>query len=217
MRAILLTGFEPFGGETINPSWEAARALDGVRIAGHRVAARQLPCAFGRAGRVLRAAIAELVPRAVICVGQAGGRAGLTPERVALNVLDARIPDNAGAQPIDLPIARSGPAAYFTTLPNKAIVAALRQHGLPADLSNTAGTFVCNDVAYQLMRHLARRGMAGKVRGGFIHVPFLPEQVVDKPGAFSLPLGQIIEGLRLACHTTLTARGDLQTALGKED
>lgn len=214
-RTILLTGFEPFGGETINPSWEAARALDGARIANHRVVALQLPCVFGQAGRVLQMALREHRPKAVICTGQAGGRVGLTPERIAINVDDARIPDNAGAQPIDQPIASSGPAAYFTTLPNKAIVAALLARGIPADLSNSAGTFVCNHVAYALLQLLARSQQQPRPRGGFIHVPFLPEQVVDKPGAPALPLEAIIEGLAVACEVAVKAKADVRVVLGR--
>lgn len=213
---LLLTGFEPFGGEAINPSWEAVRALQGAVIAGHPIVSVQLPCVFGRAARVLGTAVTRHRPSVVICVGQAGGRPGLTPERVAINVDDARIPDNAQAQPIDRPIARRGPAAYFTTLPNKAIVAALRAEGLPAELSNTAGTFVCNHVAYALMHGLARSPRRPRPRGGFIHVPFLPEQVADRPGVPALPLEAIVEGLALACEVALTTRRDARTALGSE-
>lgn len=213
---ILLTGFEPFGGETINPSWEATRALHDAIIAGHRVVAMELPCVFGRAAAVLGKALRRHRPVLTICTGQAGGRPGLTPERVAINVDDARIPDNAGAQPLDRPIARRGPAAYFTTLPNKAIVQAIRAQGIPADLSNTAGTFVCNHVAYALMQRLARSRQRPRPRGGFIHVPFIPEQVAERPETPSLPLDAIVEGLAIACEVAVQTQRDAAAALGRE-
>lgn len=154
---VLLTGFEPFENDPVNPSWEGVRALDGELIDGARVVARQLPCVFGRAGEALRAALDELDPVLVIGTGLAGGRMEISVERVAINVDDARIADNAGAQPIDRAIAPDGPAAYFSTLPIKRLVAALRAGGVPAAVSQTAGTFVCNHVFYALMHALAAR------------------------------------------------------------
>jgi pyroglutamyl-peptidase len=146
----------------------------------------------------------------VICVGQAGGRAAITPERVAINVDDARIPDNAGAQPVDRPVVRGGPAAYFSTLPVKAIVAALRAAGLPSEVSQTAGTFVCNHVFYGLMHALRKRK---DLRGGFIHVPFLPEQA--QKGQASLPLEDMVYGVALAVETALRRKKDLRLAGGQ--
>lgn len=207
MRAprLLLTGFEPFGGETVNPSWQVAQALDGERIEGVRVVSRCLPCVFGRAVTELQAALREQRPALVLALGQAGGRAALTPERVAINVDDARIPDNAGVQPVDRPGVPGGPAAYFSTLPIKAMVRAMRDAGLPAAVSQTAGTFVCNHLFYGLMHALRRRR---GVRGGFMHLPLLPGQVAAD-GAATLPLAQQVQGVRLALGAALVAWGDL--------
>jgi pyroglutamyl-peptidase len=201
---VLLTGFAPFGGETINPSWEVARALDGERVAGHRVAARELPCCFGEAADVLRAHLNTLQPRAVLALGQAAGRCDFSIERVAINVDDARIPDNAGGQPIDTPVAAEGPAAYFATWPIKAMVAGLRSAGLPASVSNSAGTFVCNHVFYALMHGLRDQP---SVRAGFMHLPLLPEQAARAPGQPSLPLEVMVRGVRAALDLGLKHAG----------
>lgn len=206
---VLVTGFEPFGGEAMNPSREIARKLTGQVIVGHAVVGAVLPCVFGEANAELRRLLSAHRPVLVICVGQAGGRGSITPERVAINVDDARIADNAGAQPTDRAIVRGGPAAYFSTLPVKAIVAALRADGLPAEVSQTAGTFVCNHVFYGLMHALRRkRG----VRGGFIHVPFLPEQA--KEGQSSLPLETMVSAVALAVETALRHRRDVRASGG---
>jgi pyroglutamyl-peptidase len=206
---VLITGFEPFGGERMNPSQEIARNLHGKVIAGHEVVGALLPCVFGEANAELRRLLKEHGPVLVICVGQAGGRAAITPERVAINVDDARIADNAGAQPTDQAIVRGGPAAYFSTLPVKAIVAALRAGGVPAEVSQTAGTFVCNHVFYGLMHAL--RGKRG-VRGGFMHVPFLPEQA--KTGEPSLPLKTMTSAVALAVETALRNKRDVRARGG---
>ncbi|MEX8194144.1 pyroglutamyl-peptidase I [Comamonas guangdongensis] len=211
---ILLTGFEPFDKDTVNPSWEVARALDGAVIAGGVVHAVQLPCVFGRAMEVLDEALAGLQPTLVISLGLAGGRSEITPERVAINLDDARIPDNHGLQPIDMPVVDKAPAAYFSTLPIKAMVANLRAQGIPAAVSNTAGTFVCNHVFYALMHRLARRAAPG-VRGGFIHVPALPEQAAKQPGMPSMALPTQIEGIREAIRTALTVHQDLRETAGQ--
>ncbi|HWA85062.1 MAG TPA: pyroglutamyl-peptidase I [Opitutus sp.] len=200
-RTVLVTGFEPFAGDVINPSQEIARALDGRTIAGHRVVGAALPCVFGAAIDELKRQIRVVQPVAVICVGLAGGRAAITPERVAINIDDARIPDNAGAQPVDRPVVRGGPAAYWSTLPLKAIVAALRARKIPAEVSQTAGTFVCNHVFYGLMHALRRRR---GVRGGFIHVPCRPEQARD--GEASLALEAMVEGIAIAVAMTARRR-----------
>lgn len=201
MKTVLLTGFEPFGGETVNPSWEAARQLDGETIAGARVHARLLPCVFGAALDELYRQLDALRPDVAIAVGQAGGRPDIAVERVAINVNDARFPDNAGRQPIDEPVVANGPAAYFSTLPIKAIVAGLRERGLPATVSQSAGTFVCNHVMYGLLHR-------GGPRAGFIHLPFLPEQAIRHPGAFSLKLDDCVAALRLAVELSLTRGKD---------
>ncbi|WP_423192681.1 pyroglutamyl-peptidase I [Cupriavidus sp. H18C2] len=212
-RTVLLTGFEPFEQEPINPSWEAVRALDGARFGDAVVVARQLPCVFGKAIDAMAGLVASLQPDVVI-VGQAGGRTELSIERVGINVDDARIADNAGAQPVDLAIAPDGPAAYFSTLPIKAIVRDLRAAGVPAMVSQTAGTFVCNHVFYGLMHTLAQRGLSG-VRGGFIHIPYLPEQAARHPGAPSLALDTLIAGLRVAVATTLSTETDIREQGGQ--
>ncbi len=210
---VLLTGFDPFGGETINPSWQAAAALDGTQIAGHRITARLLPVEFGASLAALRAAIAKLSPALVLCVGQAGGRAQLSIERVAINVDDARIPDNANCTPIDTPIVPGGPAAYFATLPIKAILADLHAAGIPAEISQTAGTYVCNHVFYGLMHALSKDP---HIRGGFVHIPYAPEQVAHHPGAPSLPVDTVIAALRIAVRTALTTADDRRIAAGSE-
>jgi pyroglutamyl-peptidase len=208
---VLLTGFDPFGGETINPSWEAVRLLDGEDIDGRTIRAVQLPTVFGRSLTVLRAAVKRWKPELVICVGQAGGRAQLSLERVAINVDDARIPDNAGKQPIDRAIVRGGPTAYFSTLPIKAIRAVLADAALPAEISQTAGTFVCNHVFYGLMHALAS---TPDVRGGFVHIPFLPVQAARHAGAPSLAQNEVVRALRLIVATTLAARADRRVVGG---
>lgn len=207
---LLLTGFEPFGGASTNPSGDIVRALDGARIAGHVVAGAVLPCVFGGARRELARLLRRHRPSVVVCLGVAGGRAGITPERVAINLEDARIPDNAGAQPRDRPVVRGGPAAYWSTLPVKAIVAALEREGIPAAVSHTAGTFVCNHVFYSLMHSVRRRG----VRGGFIHVP--AALALEAPHSPGLPLATQIRGIALALKVTARRRRDLRRAGGSE-
>jgi pyroglutamyl-peptidase len=212
MKNVLVTGFEPFGGDTLNPSALAVQALNGRMVAGRRVTGIVLPCVFGKSLAVLKQEILRTLPELVICTGEAGGRGEITLERVAINIEDADIPDNAGNQPVDHPVVRGGPAAYWSTLPVKAIVAALREADLPAATSQSAGTFVCNHVFYGLMRTLARKRT---VRGGFIHVPYLPEQArLAAAGSPSLPLDEIIRGLEIAIKTSLTTRHDLRAVGG---
>ena len=206
---VLVTGFDPFDGAAVNPSWQAVRALDGLLVAGHQVVARQLPTAFGAALAELQRQIDEHRPALVLATGQAGGRAAISLERVAINVDDARIPDNAGAQPVDTPVVAGGPAAYFTRLPIKAMLRALQAAGLRAEVSQTAGTFVCNHVFYGLMHALATQpGLAG-VRGGFVHVPWLPQQ-----GEPSMPLADIVRALRLAIECAIDTLADVREAAG---
>jgi pyroglutamyl-peptidase len=210
-KTVLLTGFEPFNGAAINPSWEAVRALDGWSGPGFAVVARQLPCVFGTALDVLRESIAGVKPDIVIAVGQAGGRSEISLERVAINVDDASIRDNAGNQPVDAPVAADGPAAYFTTLPVKAIVKALRLRGFPSGVSQTAGTFVCNHVFYGLMHH----AVGQPLKAGFIHVPFLPEQAADRPERPpSMALRDIVDALRIAVEVAVVTETDTQEAGG---
>ena len=211
MAGVLLTGFEPFDGETVNPSWEVVKQLDGTMIAGQPVIARQLPCVFGEALSVLYAAIEDLQPRLVIAVGQAGGRVDISVERVAINVDDARIPDNKGQQPVDTPIVDGGPAAWFSTLPIKAIVSALRDRGIPASVSQTAGTFVCNHVMYGLLHQL--QGKSGQ-KGGFIHIPYLPEQAAAHPGEASMSVATVRAALETAIAVALEQDDDVKIGGG---
>ena len=195
MNTLLLTGFEPFGGETLNPSWEVARALTGEVIGSMRVQSLQLPCVFAQAPQVLQAALAKLSPQAVLCLGQAEGRSEVTPERVAINIMQARIPDNAGAQPQEEPVVPDGPAAYFTSLPLTRIVQRLRELDIPASVSNSAGTFVCNQVFYGLQHTWGRADR----RSGFVHLPCLPEQAARmamSPPCPSLPLEVQVRAVR---------------------
>ncbi|GAA4520998.1 MULTISPECIES: pyroglutamyl-peptidase I [Brachybacterium] len=176
----LLTGFAPFGGAAVNESWEAVRlAAPQLRSSGLTVETLELPVEFGRAGELLAAAVREHRPSLAIAVGLAAGRSGITPERVAVNVRDARIPDNAGASPVDEPVVAGGPVGYFSTLPIKALVAALATAGIPGSVSQTAGTYVCNDVFYALQHLLATDPELAETRGGFIHVPAV--DVLDAP------------------------------------
>lgn len=195
---VLLTGFDAFGGSVINPSWLAVQALHGRQVMGHTVVSAQLPTVFGASQQVLGALLAKHRPALVVCVGQAGGRSAISLERVAINVDDAPIPDNAGARPIDTPVVPGAPAARFSTLPIKAMLAALLREGLPAEVSQTAGTFVCNHVFYGLMHALATRPELRHTRGGFVHVPWLPEQ-----GTPSMALDDLVRGLRVALRCAL--------------
>lgn len=206
---VLVTGFDPFGGDALNPSWLAAQALHGRRIAGHPVVAAQLPTVFGPSLTVLRVLVRQHRPALVICLGLAAGRSAISIERIAINVNDARIADNAGEQPIDEPVVHGAPAAYFSSLPIKAMRAAILAKGIPAEVSQTAGTFVCNQVFYGLM-HLLATGRGFKAtRGGFIHLPLLPEQ-----GEPSMPLEQVVEGLRIGIRTALKTTTDAKLGAG---
>lgn len=201
---VLVTGFEPFGGESINPSWEAVAQL--AEKSPHQVRTAQLPCVFDTAIPTLRQAIERTRPELVVGVGQAGGRSVLSLERTAVNVDDARIPDNAEDQPVDVPVVPGGPVGYFSRLPVKACVAELRASGIPAAVSQTAGTFVCNHVFYGLM-HLIGTEFPD-LRGGFVHVPYAPEQVTTS-GAPSMPIDLISRGLGIIVSTSLKTPVDI--------
>ncbi|HTH79479.1 MAG TPA: pyroglutamyl-peptidase I [Ramlibacter sp.] len=206
---VLVTGFEPFGGESVNPSWLAAQALDGRIVDGHTVVGARLPTVFDAAIVSLRDLLLRHRPALAICTGQAGGRGAISLERIAININDARIPDNAGAQPVDTPVAAGAPAAYFTTLPIKAMLAAMMGAGVPAEVSQTAGTFVCNHVFYGLMHELATRAELAGTRGGFVHVPWLTGQ-----GQPSMPLDTIAQGLEIAIACALATKQDVLRAAG---
>ena len=208
MGTVLLTAFEPFDHELINPSWEAVRLLDGLQLqAGVTIIARQLPCAFATAVDCLNQLLAEHDPQLVIATGLGPGRSDISIERVAINLNDARIPDNLGAQPIDTPVIVGGPAAYFSTLPVKAMVKAVREAGIAASVSHTAGTFVCNQVFYSLQHALEGSG----VRSGFIHVPGLPGQGAEP----SMALATTVEGLRVAVLAAWATPRDIAESGGQ--
>lgn len=213
LPTVLVTGFEPFDGQSSNPSWEAAQALQGKRIAGHRVVARRLPVAFGASSKALRNVLREVRPALVVCLGLAGGRESISLERVAINVDDARIADAQGRQPVDQAVVADGPAAYFTTLPIKSMLAGMRGAGFPVEVSQTAGTYVCNHVFYSLMHALRR---SSKTRAGFIHVPYSTEQAALIAGAPGLALETLVEALRLAVRIAVTTTDDLRLAAGAE-
>ncbi|SFU84092.1 pyroglutamyl-peptidase I Cysteine peptidase. MEROPS family C15 [Polaromonas sp. YR568] len=218
LPCVLLTGFDPFGdlgpaGLTLNPSWMAVKALQGKRIAGHRIVAAQLPTVFGDSALELKRLLKLHKPALVICVGQAGGRNAISLERVAINVNDARIPDNTGSQPIDTPVVADGPAAYFGTLPIKAMLQAMQAAGIRSEVSQTAGTFVCNHVFYALIHALTTQRGFKRTRGGFIHVPYVPEQVAGQ-NVPSMPLEEIVNGLRVAVATALATGHDISKGAG---
>ena len=170
-KKLLITGFDPFGGETVNPAWEAVKKLPD-RITDYTLYKLEIPTVFGLAAETVLAKATDFQPDVILCIGQAGGRAAVTPERIAVNIRDARIPDNAGNQPGGEQIAPDGPAAYFATIPVKEMAAAIENAGIAATVSNSAGAFVCNDTLYSLLHHYAHTD----VKVGFIHVPYLPEQ-----------------------------------------
>lgn len=207
----LVTGFEPFGEDPVNPALEALRLLP-PRLGSLTLMTAVLPTVFGKALDVLAKAVATADPDIVLGVGLAGGRAALSLERVAINLDDARIPDNAGGQPIDRPVVAGGPAAYFTTLPIKAAVAALRDAGLPAAVSNSAGTFVCNHLFYGIMHLAATR--APPMRGGFLHVPYLPRQAARHDAAPSMALADIARGIEIVLDVAARRSEDIPAAEG---
>jgi pyroglutamyl-peptidase len=206
---VLVTGFEPFGNDEVNPSRMAVQALHGRLVGGHRIIGECLPTVFDTSLDELRRLLQRHRPALAICTGQAGGRANLSLERVAINVNDARIPDNAGGQPVDTPVIPGAPAAYFSTLPVKAMLAALLDAGINAEVSQTAGTFVCNHVFYGLMHELATRPELVHTRGGLIHVPWVPGQ-----GQPSMRLVETVEGLKLAIECALATVTDIRREAG---
>lgn len=208
---ILITGFDPFGGEEINPAFEAVKKLPDA-VEGHPIVKLEIPTVFNKSAEILKKAIKEHEPGIVICVGQAGGRFGITPERIAINLDDAAIPDNEGNQPIDTWIFPDGPAAYFTSLPIKAMVKNIREKGIPASLSHTAGTYVCNHVMYHLLHTLSTS--IPHIKGGFIHVPYITPQILGKPNTPSLTLEQIRDGLLVSIQTAIEVDEDVNSVEG---
>lgn len=206
---VLVTGFDPFGGDAVNPSWLVAQRLHRRRVAGRTVVAALLPTEFGTSLPRLHALLAQHRPALVICLGLGANRQALSIERVAINVQDARIADNAGVQPVDEHVAPDAPVAYFSTLPIKAMRSAIESAGIAAEVSQTAGTFVCNHVFYGLMHHLATRRGFKRTRGGFIHVPPL-----DSQAAHGMALEQMVEGVRIGIRAALGAARDVRQGAG---
>ena len=210
-KIVLVTGFAPFGGEAINPSWEIVRALP-EKIAGFQIVKLRVPTEFGKSITAATKAITTLQPAIVLCLGQAGSRSRMSVERVAINVNDAVIADNAHQQPIDEAIFVGAPAAYFATLPIKSMVAAMSRKGVPAEVSNTAGTFVCNHLLYGVLHHIAVKNLAA--RAGFMHVPFVESQIVDRPNTASLSLATMIVGVEAAITTAVKHQRDVKRVGG---
>ena len=190
MKRLLITGFDPFDGAQVNPSWETVKALP-AQVGAYELYKMELPTVYGEAARTLLEEAAKLQPEVILCIGQAGGRSAVTPERIAINIRDARIADNSGYQYHGDPVVEDGPAAYFSTLPVAEMARAIADAGVPGIVSNSAGAFVCNDTLYTLLHYYADT----HVRVGFIHIPYLPEQ-----GSPSLPLCDAVTALTAAIN-----------------
>ena len=209
---VLITGFDPFGGESVNPAYEAVKLLPDT-IAGAQIIKLEIPTIFSKSGPAVEAGIQEHQPDIVINVGQAGGRSCVTIEKVAINLADARIPDNAGEQPVDEVLQEDGENAYFATIPVKAIVQNVRDHGIPCHVSYTAGTYVCNCVMYNVLYMAAKK--YPNIRAGFIHVPFAAEQAVDKANGMAfMSLEMIAKSLEYAIEATVQNETDISEAMG---
>lgn len=208
---ILITGFDPFGGESINPALEAVKKLP-TTILDSEVIKIEIPTVFEKSLQKIEENIIKHNPDVVISVGQAGGRFGVTPERVAINIDDARIKDNEGNQPIDIKIFEDGENAYFSNLPIKAMVKEMTDNGIPASVSNTAGTFVCNHVMYGILYLIDKK--YNNIKGGFIHVPYIPSQVVTKPNNPSMSIDDIAKGLELCIKAIIENSSDIKTVGG---
>lgn len=209
---VLVTGFDPFGGEKVNPAFEAVKLLPS-EIAGAEIIKLEVPTVFGESGEKVAAAIKSEQPDIVICVGQAGGRASVSFERVAINLNEARIADNKGNQPLGQAIQADGKNAYFTSLPIKAMVQNANDHGLPAYISYTAGTFVCNEIMYNLLYTIEKEGL--DIKGGFIHVPFEPSQTIGKAvDVPSMPIETIAKTIEYGIEAAVTNKDDIEINLG---
>ena len=209
---VLITGFDPFGGESINPAWEAVKLLPD-EIAGAQIVKLQIPTVVNKSIQKIYGSICAEKPDIVLSIGQAGGRFAVTPERVAINITDARIPDNEGNQPIDVPIFEDGDAAYFSNLPVKAMVQAIKDAGYPSVLSNTAGTYICNHVMYGILYYIKKE--FPNIRGGFIHVPYAASQVVNKPATPSMSLADIAASIEAAVKAAVENQTDIKAVGGE--
>lgn len=209
---VLITGFDPFGGEKVNPAYEAVKLLPDT-IAGAEIIKLEIPTVFSKSGPAVEAGIQAHHPDVVLNIGQAGGRSCVTVEQVAINLAEARIPDNNGEQPSDEPLQAGGPTAYFATIPVKAIVKNVRDHGIPCHISYSAGTYVCNCVMYNVLHMAAVK--YPNIRAGFIHVPFADEQVVNKPnGTPSSSLAVIAKALEYAVEAIVLNKEDVKEVMG---
>ncbi|NFG23102.1 pyroglutamyl-peptidase I [Clostridium botulinum] len=209
---VLITGFDPFGGESINPALEAVKKLPNT-ISNAEIIKLEIPTVFKKSLEKIEANILAHKPDIIISIGQAGGRFGITPERVAINIDDARIEDNEKNQPIDLKVFEDGENAYFTTLPIKAMVKEIQESGIPSSVSNSAGTFVCNHVMYGVLYMINKK--YPNIKGGFIHVPYIPSQVVNKPNMPSMSIEDISKGLELSVKAAVENNTDIKTAQGE--
>ena len=210
---ILVTGFDPFGGESVNPAIESVKKLP-ARIGGAEIIKLEVPTVCGKSIQVIHEKIRECDPDVILSVGQAGGRSAISVERIGINVTDCGIPDNEGNQPMDEPVFADGPDAYFSNLPVKAMVKKIREAGLPAEVSNTAGTFICNHVLYGI-RYVCEHEFPGK-RSGFIHIPFMPEQTVNRRNVPSMNLDDIVKGLAAAIEAIIETGQDIPVSEGTE-
>ncbi|MDR7857515.1 pyroglutamyl-peptidase I [Tissierella sp.] len=200
---VLVTGFEPFGGEEVNPALEAVKMLKD-ELLGAKIVKLELPTVFGKSREILEIALEKEDPDIVICVGQAGGRDKISIERVAINIDDAGIADNGGNQPLDETIVKGGDVGYFSTLPIKAILNKLKENKIPCEISNSAGTYVCNHIMYSLLYNIDKK--YNNIVGGFIHIPYIPEQVINKGMAPSMSLDYIVKGLTIAIETSILSK-----------
>jgi pyroglutamyl-peptidase len=210
-RKVLVTGFMPFGGETVNPSWEIVKALPDV-MGGYRIEKLKVPVEWGKAIETVTRAIDKHQPDVVLCFGQAGGRSRMSVERVAINIDDARQADNAGQMRADQAIIVGAPAAYFANLPIKAMVASMHKVNVPAEVSNSAGTYVCNHLLYGVLNHIATMRLS--TRAGFIHVPYVETQILDKPGTPAMALSTMIAGAKAAIAAAIRRKADLKLVGG---
>ena len=208
---VLITGFDPFGGEKINPAWEAVKGIKDT-IEGAKIIKLEIPTVFNKSIEKVKEAMELEKPDIVLCIGQAGGRYDMTVERVAINVDDARIEDNEGNQPIDIPVFEDGENAYFSNLPIKAMVEEIKGQGIPASISNSAGTFVCNHIMYGVLYHINKTYK--NMRGGFIHVPFINEQVLDKKNQPYMPVEHISKAIEAAIKAAVINNEDIKKSGG---
>lgn len=208
---ILVTGFDPFGGEKVNPAFEVIKRINN-NIGGAEVVKLEVPTVFRKSIDIVTKAIDEIKPDFVLNIGQAGGRFAVTVERIGINEDDARIPDNEGNQPVDTPIDEKGENAYFATIPIKAIVQSIKEKQIPAEVSNTAGTFVCNHLMYGVLNHIAKNKLG--IKAGFIHIPFLTEQVVDRTNVPCMSLDSMVKAIETAIEVIVSTKEDLKITGG---